>query len=286
MHKCKNDSNATYIGNEPSPKGRGFCAHAERMKSKMKGKDKCVWTIVKNKNGIKRWVKLTTVLMKVFKEYLKKTKTNDKDIKKFHKLIKEMKELNYYDFKPQMYKRILKSKKYGKVNFNVKSTKMIISDPALYKPYGTMKMWYKYDVIPGKWEGYYHTWMMQERPSIMVVSNSKYKYPSKKIKYEYKCGFANNISVDSGAVMVVDYDIISKAKNSEEKSETWYDKYVTKSITTSKRAFKIDGGYVCSSGWGDGGYDFAIGRVNGKVVQFIVYFISILQTDNIIRIVR
>lgn len=27
--KCKNDSTRTYKGTEPSPKGRGVCAHAE-----------------------------------------------------------------------------------------------------------------------------------------------------------------------------------------------------------------------------------------------------------------
>lgn len=30
MLECKNDKKSTYKGNEPSPKGFGYCAHAEK----------------------------------------------------------------------------------------------------------------------------------------------------------------------------------------------------------------------------------------------------------------
>ena len=33
MPKCKNDPNRNYKGDEPSPKGLGFCAHAEKLNS-------------------------------------------------------------------------------------------------------------------------------------------------------------------------------------------------------------------------------------------------------------
>lgn len=60
MPKCKNDQTRSYMGNEPSPKGFGFCAHAEKMNSKLKGKDGNLWKVGKTKTNVKRWVKITT----------------------------------------------------------------------------------------------------------------------------------------------------------------------------------------------------------------------------------
>lgn len=57
MPKCKNDPTKNYKGNEPSPKGLGICAHAEKIGKRLKGKDGNIWIIKKTKNGIKRWVK-------------------------------------------------------------------------------------------------------------------------------------------------------------------------------------------------------------------------------------
>lgn len=57
MPKCKNDPNKNYEGNEPSPKGLGICAHAEKLNSKKKGKDGNMWIVKETKNGVKRWVK-------------------------------------------------------------------------------------------------------------------------------------------------------------------------------------------------------------------------------------
>lgn len=36
MPKCKNDTTRSYKGNEPSPKGLGYCAHAEKLNKKKK----------------------------------------------------------------------------------------------------------------------------------------------------------------------------------------------------------------------------------------------------------
>lgn len=60
MPKCKNDPNKSYEGNEPSPKGLGICAHAEKLNSKKKGKDGNMWIVTETKNGVKRWVKYDT----------------------------------------------------------------------------------------------------------------------------------------------------------------------------------------------------------------------------------
>ena len=58
---CKNNPKKTYTGEEPSPKGLGYCAGSEKEGTKMKGTDGNIWI---KKNG--RWIK--------FK--------NDEDVKK------------------------------------------------------------------------------------------------------------------------------------------------------------------------------------------------------------
>ena len=57
MPKCLNDPSKNYKGNEPSPKGLGYCAHAEKVGSKMKGKDGNFWIVKEDKNKVKRWYK-------------------------------------------------------------------------------------------------------------------------------------------------------------------------------------------------------------------------------------
>jgi hypothetical protein len=52
MPKCKNNPKKTYTGEEPSPKGLGFCAGSEKEGTIMKGKDGNMWI---KSNG--RWVK-------------------------------------------------------------------------------------------------------------------------------------------------------------------------------------------------------------------------------------
>jgi len=54
--KCKNDPSRSYKGTEPSPKGLGYCAHAEKVGTIKFGKDDRIWIIEKTKNGVKRWV--------------------------------------------------------------------------------------------------------------------------------------------------------------------------------------------------------------------------------------
>ena len=57
MPKCKNDASKTYIGNEPSPTGLGFCAKGEIVGDLREGKDGNTWKVIEDKNGRKRWVK-------------------------------------------------------------------------------------------------------------------------------------------------------------------------------------------------------------------------------------
>jgi len=55
--KCNCDENKIYKGNEPSPKGMGFCAHCTPLKVTMKGRDGNLWENKVYSKG-KRWVKV------------------------------------------------------------------------------------------------------------------------------------------------------------------------------------------------------------------------------------
>lgn len=54
MPKCKNDPNRRYKGSEPSPKGKGYCAHTMDVGDRKRGNDKKYWIVRKTKSG-KRW---------------------------------------------------------------------------------------------------------------------------------------------------------------------------------------------------------------------------------------
>jgi hypothetical protein len=56
--KCINDEKAYYVGNEPSPKGLGYCAHAEKIDSVMIGKNNKLWIIKETSNKSKKWIQL------------------------------------------------------------------------------------------------------------------------------------------------------------------------------------------------------------------------------------
>jgi hypothetical protein len=53
MLYCINNPKKTYLGNEPSPKGLGYCASGEKEGTEMKGKDGNIW-IKKNDKWIKK----------------------------------------------------------------------------------------------------------------------------------------------------------------------------------------------------------------------------------------
>jgi len=57
MPICKNDPKKSYKGIEPSPKGLGYCAHAEKLGITKKGLDGNKWKIESTAQGVKRWVK-------------------------------------------------------------------------------------------------------------------------------------------------------------------------------------------------------------------------------------
>jgi hypothetical protein len=55
MPRCKNDPVKSYKGDEPSPKGLGYCAHAEPVLASKTGRDGRPYEVRLNKNGVKSW---------------------------------------------------------------------------------------------------------------------------------------------------------------------------------------------------------------------------------------
>lgn len=55
MPPCKNDAARSYKGDEPSPKGFGYCAHAEPQGSRRKGRDGAQWSVATDANGRRFW---------------------------------------------------------------------------------------------------------------------------------------------------------------------------------------------------------------------------------------
>ena len=91
MPKCKNDSKKYYRGTEPSPKGRGYCAHAYKVGEIQKGKNGKTWRVEITKNKIKRWVqrKYKLINIQIPSEY------TDKFIDMLHKANTDFK--NHFD---------------------------------------------------------------------------------------------------------------------------------------------------------------------------------------------
>lgn len=57
MPVCKNNPKRKYTGDEPSPKGLGWCASVEKVGKVRKGNDGNSWIVQETSTGIKRWVK-------------------------------------------------------------------------------------------------------------------------------------------------------------------------------------------------------------------------------------
>ena len=272
MPKCKNDPKKSYKGTEPSPKGLGYCAHGEKEGKIRKGKDGNKWIIKKIKNGSKRWMKVDNIkkLKEELNKLLKLKYINyGKNLDKFSKLFNELSKKDKTLIK-KIDDRIIKNKMKRRESFKVESNKMIISDPGYIYPDSDLPQQKKflgvkkYKVEKGNWEGFYYSWITKKRPNIVVITNKKYKFPSKKIKYKQ----GGIVAVDTAQLVIVD---ISKLPDNEKNTNKWY-KNIT-NLNIKKNASKIDGGYCFDSGWGDGFYNYTVGRVDGKVVQFIIRLI-------------
>ena len=106
MPKCKNDPIRSYKGNEPSPKGLGYCAHAEKLNKKKKGKDGNMWIVSETSKGVKRWI------------ILKKEKKNSKPPQTISNLIDYDLYWGFKDIKPNKINNYTKNNKFIMKIFN------------------------------------------------------------------------------------------------------------------------------------------------------------------------
>ena len=83
MPKCIDDPSRSYKGNEPSPKGLGYCAHTQSVGTTKTGNDGNIWIVKTTYNGTKRWVKNSGSSKRVPKE--KKTSSKRKSTRKVSK---------------------------------------------------------------------------------------------------------------------------------------------------------------------------------------------------------
>ena len=84
MPLCKNDPKRKYKGDEPSPKGLGWCAHGEKEGKVRKGLDGNKWVVKKVSSGSLRWVKDS--VKKITKKSIKKS-TKKITLQKEHRII-------------------------------------------------------------------------------------------------------------------------------------------------------------------------------------------------------
>ena len=73
--RCHNAPKAYYTGTEPSPKGRGYCARAEKVGTRKIGTNRKYWVVrahIVNGKTVKRWVPIKQTVKKVAKKVAKK----------------------------------------------------------------------------------------------------------------------------------------------------------------------------------------------------------------------
>lgn len=277
MPKCKNDPNKQYKGDEPSPKGLGYCAHAEKLNTKMKGKDNKFWIVTKTKDGTKRWVqcKITLKTKNIHKlndqevldnlnVLLKEDKLENKNINRvFHDTISEIGKRKLLKTMDLIDEKIASTKKLGKSTLNI-TNKVILTDP--WKTYRDVSI--KLNVKPGLWDIYFHSWIWYNLPNTLVLVHKKFAN-SDKIKYTHiKKGWG--IGIDVGGMIVTDDKDYPKYSDYED-HEDW----AMKDATYNEKTFykKLKNAYVIRTGLGDGFYHYTVGKIDKEIVKITVHFI-------------
>jgi predicted nucleic acid-binding protein len=118
MPLCKNDPKRKYKGNEPSPKGLGWCAHAETIGKVRKGLNGNKWIIKKINNGQLRWVK-----------YIKIIEHSDKKQRVYTKWFHKLTTSQYNTYKTLKSKT---KKELEKVGINVFISPLYITETGYY----------------------------------------------------------------------------------------------------------------------------------------------------------
>ena len=190
MPKCINDPKRSYTGKEPSPKGFGLCAHAEKEGTRKKGTDNEIWVVKKTKNESLRWVKFND--KSKYKSYIRPTIKNkyfNKSVKKnnYSKLTRELNKSQKKNFN-----NLINIKKdIEKLGINV----FIIRLP----PYN--RRWfidYAWDIVIEKYKKKGIKWLDQRfiiivlklnREGTLNLDNGEINIQHNNLKYNYKKDF-------------------------------------------------------------------------------------------------
>jgi hypothetical protein len=159
MPQCINDPKKSYKGNEPSPKGLGYCAHTEEIGTIKNGLNGNKWIISSTAKGIKRWIKYNVKnkkedknkLIKIYseKESLKEQWWNDSDKCDCSKFVSYKRNkgrkfgFNYKDIHGLEFE---KGKLYKFISYNNFTKKPINIDP---------EAWVKYELNTDEIKNYY-----------------------------------------------------------------------------------------------------------------------------------
>jgi hypothetical protein len=280
MFFCKNDKTRSYKGSEPSPKGFGICAHAEKMNTIQKGTDGNMWKIQKTSNNIKRWVKITPtliirniknlsipMLLNNFNLLLKKSNIKSDMYKVYYETYDALIKHNTTSCKQKILEKVESTKKLNKHIINIKN-KIILSDPSfeyifknIYQKRSNLHL--KFSVKPGKWIVYYQTWLLN-KPNILVMVHENYINNTNNIKYYLH---RDKIGIDTGTLVIMDESNYPRYKKFSSKQQEWATQFYV-----NKFFKKIENGYSVTTGFGDGFYQCMIGKDNKKIVKIIVNF--------------
>lgn len=227
MPYCINNYKKTYKGNEPSPKGFGYCAHSEEIGTIKNGLDGNKWIISATSKGVKRWTKYkTNSNIKQCKIYTEKESLQGKwwdnsdtcDCSKFVSYKKnKSKDIHGLEFE--------KGKLYKFISYNNFSKKSINIDE---------DTWIKYelpsDVIQNKFCGTKKK-LTKDNPIYKNINHIGY---TKYFTYDEECGFVFLVYVKNAKDPVYIYRIPSK----------FNEKYFSENDLYGKNKYEIEWAYI------------------------------------------
>ena len=271
MPICKNDSSKTYKGDEPSPKGLGYCAHAEKLKTEMEGKDGKRWIVSKNKNNTKKWIpykpklitrnydKLTIAQLRDNIDILlKKNKLpiQSNEAKAYFYTAKALRERDEKTFNAAMdkvYETMLARKPHAQHSITIKD-KIFIGDP-----FDTYDRGLKYKAKSGKWNVSIYSFFDNPRPNFVVAEIGEDEPDRIEV---------SNISVDSSTAIIIAEENFPRFEKFSNDQIDWALKF-----DTGRKMYKaFKDGIVMISGRGDGEYSVGLGYYKDKIVWIQIEF--------------
>ena len=136
MPKCIDDSSRSYTGNEPSPKGLGYCAHTQAVGTTKTGNDGNTWTVETTYKGTKRWVKKSGSSKRMSTRKVSKKKTSSKRKSPKRKSTKRTSKKKTSSKRKSSKRKSTKRTSKKKTSSKRKSTKKVSkknNDPIVYK---------------------------------------------------------------------------------------------------------------------------------------------------------